>query len=139
MRIVFLILACSVVAGANAEAELPQGLEECGAFAQAQMRQCLAKKRQESEARLVAAQRAATSAIEHWDEDPKFKAQAQEKFRQSSSAFINYRDAQCAFVVSLGGGAIGNALEMRRSACIYGLNSSRTADLKAAIANLPTR
>lgn len=139
MRIVFSILLCAVVARANAAAESPAGLEECGAFAQAQMRQCIAKKRQESEMMLIAAQRAATSVIEHWDEDPKFKAQAQDKLKQSSEEFIKYRDAQCAFAASLGGGAIGAALEMRRLACMVELNSSRTRDLKAATANLPAK
>lgn len=50
------------------------------------------------------------------DEDAKYIGLAKEKLRASSKAHKQYPDAQCAFTSSLGGGAIGNALELRRLA-----------------------
>ncbi|PHP90694.1 hypothetical protein CFB52_003385 [Burkholderia sp. AU18528] len=42
-------------------------------------------------------------------------------------------------VSSLGGGAIGNALEMRRLACVAELNNRRAAQLRDAVSDLPLK
>ncbi|MEB2502855.1 MULTISPECIES: hypothetical protein [Burkholderia] len=42
-------------------------------------------------------------------------------------------------VSSLGGGAIGNALEMQRLACVAELNNRRAAQLRDAVSDLPLK
>ena len=114
-------------------------LEACSAYSQAGMKDCLAKKVRESEAKLKQAADKASSLLSKWDEDARYIATAQEKIRLSDKAFAQYREAQCAFASALGGGAIGNALEMRRLVCVHELNTSRTAQLRNAVVNLPLR
>lgn len=114
-------------------------LKACSAYSQAGMKDCLAKKVRESEANLKQAADKAIRLLSKWDEDAKYIATAQEKFRLSDKAFGQYREAQCAFAGALGGGAIGNALEMRRFVCVYELNISRTAQLRNAVVNLPLK
>ena len=87
-------------------------LEQCGAHSEAGMRECLAKMSHESSTALKRAEAQAIAALSKWDEDAKYVNLAKEKLRASSKAYEQYRDAQCAFASSLGGGAIGYALEM---------------------------
>lgn len=123
-----------------AELESEQAaLEECGADSQAGMRECLAKKSIESSAALRHAEKQAIATLSKWDEDAKFIHFAKEKLRASSKAYERYRDAQCAFAASLGGGAIGNALEMRRLSCLIGLDNGRAKQLHADASALPAK
>ena len=147
MRISNLItLACALGLphfsnGAGA-AELQSGraaLEECGAYSEAGMRECLAKKSHQSAVVLRRAEERAIAALSNWDEDAKFINLAKEKLRVSNKAYAQYRDAQCAFAASLGGGAIGNALELRRLSCLVGLNNGRTKQLNADSSELPPK
>jgi uncharacterized protein YecT (DUF1311 family) len=114
-------------------------LEQCGAFPEAGMRDCLAKKYQESTTALRRAEGQALVALSKWDEDAKYISLAKGKLSASSKAYQLYRDAQCAFAYSLGGGAIGNALELRRLSCLVGLNSERTKQLLAGVSELPSK
>lgn len=114
-------------------------LEECGAYSQAGMRECLAKKSDESNAALRRAEKQAIGALSKWAEDAPFINLAKEKLRASGQAYERYRDAQCAFAASLGGGAIGNALEMRRLSCLIGLNNERAKQLDTDAAVLPSK
>lgn len=123
-----------------AELESEQAaLEECGAYSQAGMRECLAKKSSESNAALKRAEKQAIAALSKWDEDAKFINLAKEKLRVSSKAYEQYREAQCAFAASLGGGAIGNALEMRRLSCLIGLNNEHAGQLTKDASALPSK
>jgi len=74
-----------------------------------------------------------------WDEDPKYSSQAKAKLIASNKAFGQYRDAQCAFASALGGGAIGNALEMGRLACVAELNGRRAFQLRDLVSDLPMK
>jgi len=65
-----------------------------------------------------------------WKEDKKYVDLAKMRFAASRKAFIEYRDKQCAFAASLGGGAIGHALETRRLACMTELNNRRAEQLR---------
>ena len=103
------------------------------------MRECLAKKSSESNAALKRAEKQAITALSKWDEDAKFINLAKKKLRASSKAYERYRDAQCAFASSLGGGAIGNALEMRRLSCVVGLNNERAKQLAKDASALPSK
>lgn len=103
------------------------------------MRECLAKKSDESNAVLRRAEEQAIAALSKWDEDAKFINLAKNKLRASSKAYERYRDAQCAFAAALGGGAIGNALEMRRLSCLIGLNIERAKQLTSAASALPSQ
>ncbi len=86
---------------------------------------------------LAEAEATIRAAIRQWDEEPKFVAQAGLKLRASVSEFVSYRAAHCAFVASMGGGAILNALELRRLACVFALNAQRTEELTRLAAELP--
>jgi uncharacterized protein YecT (DUF1311 family) len=114
-------------------------VEQCGAHSEAGMRKCLAKMSYESSTALKHAEAQAIAALSKWDEDAKYVNLAKEKLRASSKAYEQYRDAQCAFASSLGGGAIGNALELRRLSCLVGLNAGRTEQLKTDASPLPAK
>ena len=113
--------------------------EECSAFSQAGMRDCLTKKVAESQKTLMRAEERVVSTLSNWDEDKKYIDEAKAKFAISSNEFTLYREAQCEFSASLSGGAAGNAHEISRLACVAGLNSRRAELLRHAIANLPVR
>ncbi len=113
--------------------------EECNLHSQAAMRDCLVQKAKESEKLLSQAEDAVRGSISKWDEDARYTGLAKAKFASSNKAFIQYRKAQCAFASSLGGGAIGHALEMRRLACMAVLNNLRAEQLRDALAHLPSR
>ena len=114
-------------------------LEECGAYPEAGMRECLVKKSHESTTALKRAEEQAIVALSKWDEDAKYISLAKGKLSASCKAYEHYRDAQCAFTSSLGGGAIGNALELRRLACLVGLNNGRTQQLNTGAAAVPKK
>ncbi len=117
----------------------PGALEQCGAHSEAGMRECLAKMSYETSTALKRAEAQAIAALSKWDEDAKYVNLAKEKLRASGKAYEQYRDAQCAFASSLGGGAIGNALELRRLSCLVGLNTERTKQLKTDASTLPAK
>ena len=114
-------------------------VDECAGHAQADMRTCLEKKSQESTTDLAQAEKDVLSMLAGWDEDPAYRASANAAFKQSRKSFIQFRQAQCAFAASLGGGAIGNALALRQLACLTDVNRVQAASLRAAVATLPER
>lgn len=114
-------------------------LEQCGAYSQAGMRECLEKESRLSNAALKRAEEQATAALSKWDEDARFIKLAKVKLRASSKAYEQYRDAQCTFASALGGGAIGNALELRRLSCFVELNRARAKQLNADASELPSK
>lgn len=114
-------------------------VEECAALSQNDMRTCLEKKSMASERELALAEQAASLALARWDEDPKYIRSASAALKTSSKSFMQFRDAQCRFVASLGGGAIGNALTLRQLACVTDLNRQQAASIQQAVANLPVK
>lgn len=114
-------------------------LEECKVFSQASLRECLTRKSRESTNALKVVDEKTIIALTRWDEDEKYISSAKERLAASTKAFAQYRQAQCAFAASLGGGAIGSALELRRLACIADLNNERAASLLSTVAGLPTK
>lgn len=127
--------AQAVPAGAPTEREI----REACSFDAAGVRECLQKKLSDSEATLKSAETTMAAAIDQWDTEPKFSKLAKQKLSEASGGFAKYRAAQCAFAASLGGSAIGNALEMRRLACAAELNLRRAEALTASAAELPGR
>lgn len=113
--------------------------EECSAFSQAGMRDCLATKAENSQRALRQAEERVARVISKWDEDSRYVSQAMTNLAASSKEFAKYREIQCAFASSLGGGAIGNALDMRRLACISELNDRRAEQLRDAVSDLPLK
>jgi len=113
--------------------------EECSAFSEAGMRDCLAKHADKSQKALRQAEEKVASTLSKWDEDNKYANEAKAKLAASNKDFARYRDAQCAFASSLGGGAIGNALDMRRLACVSELNDRRAEQLLDAVSDLPLK
>jgi uncharacterized protein YecT (DUF1311 family) len=113
--------------------------EECSAFSQAGMRDCLAEKAESSQVKLRQAEKKAVDILTKWDEDSRYITQAKAKLAASNKAFVRYRKAQCEFAASLGGGAIGNALDMGRLACITELNNRRAEQLHNAVSDIPLK
>ena len=103
--------------------------DQCSAFSQAGIRECLAAKEEDSQKALTQAEIAASRTIGAWDEDAKYIAQSRAKLIVSNREFIRYRQAQCAFNASLGGGSAGNSHEIGRLACVTALNGARTEQL----------
>jgi uncharacterized protein YecT (DUF1311 family) len=113
--------------------------EECGAYSQEGMRDCLAKKAAESQVVLKKTEEMIGVSLAKWDEDNKYVSLAKARLIASNRAFPKYREAQCEFSASLSGGGAGNAHEMGRLACVTELNSRRAEQLRNAVANLPLK
>lgn len=136
--------ACSLfmlvgAASADATQDERSARDECSAYSQSGMRDCLKNKLRESEQSLKQAEESAVSTLCKWDEDTKQVSASKNKLKVANTNYVRYRDAQCAFAASLGGGAIGNALELRRLACVAELNTRRASELRSAVADLPLR
>ncbi|MCY1539992.1 hypothetical protein D9M68_756060 [compost metagenome] len=114
---------------------------ECSneAFSMAAMRTCLDKKQAQSEAVLKRAEAQARRGISRWDEDEKYIDLAKTRLAVSGRIFAKYRTEHCAFAASMGGGAIGNALEMGRAACVAELNQRRAEQLRLLVSELPPK
>jgi hypothetical protein len=140
------LLACTSICFAgsrsNAAAALPdvkEVLEQCGANSQAGMRDCLTHVVAGSASSLAQAEEKMAVGLKRWDEDGRFVALAAKRLLVSKKVLVEYRDAQCAFAAALGGGAVPNALELRRLACVYALNRERIAQLTRLADDLPAR
>lgn len=142
---IFVIAATAVILsnayGANQKHPDPveDVLEKCSYESQAGMRDCLTKNVSESSRVLISAEKKLVLALKQWNEQPKFVSKASDQLISSNDAYLKYRDAQCAFASALGGGAIGNALELRRLACIFGLNMERAEHLIHLASSLPRK
>lgn len=145
MTICFLLAGFALQAGASnipSQAHRDHAVEvldQCGEYSQADMRDCLEKKVRESSRTLAEAEARTRAAIGEWDEDRKFVVRAEARLRASGSDFARYRTGQCAFLTSLGGGAIGNALELRRLACVFAMNTQRAQALTRLAAAIPRK
>lgn len=126
-------------AAAAAATNQQRDVEECMALSQSDMRECLSRSAAKSQALLRRAETKASTALAKWDEDAKYTKLATAQLDVANKAFAEYRDAQCNFASSLGGGAIANALEMRQLACTITLNNERAALLSDSIGNLPRK
>jgi uncharacterized protein YecT (DUF1311 family) len=113
--------------------------EECSAFSQAGMQDCLAKKAESSQKALLQAEENVASSLSNWDEDNKYVNQAKAKLAASNKEFARYRKAQCEFTASLSGGGAGHAHEMGRLACVAELNNKRAVQLRDAVSELPLK
>ena len=112
--------------------------EECSAFSQAGMQECLAKKAEDSQRTLQQAEKKVVSALSKWDEDDKYIKESKAKFAAANKEFIRYRKAQCAFGSSLGGG-VGGVREMGRLGCVTELNNRRAQQLLDAVFGMPSK
>lgn len=110
--------------------------EDCSANSQAGMSVCLAKKSADSREALRASGANVRAALGRWYEDAKVARQAATRLNEADTVFEKYRAAQCAFNRSLGGGAIGNALDMRALACEVELNTTRADQLDKLAAGI---
>lgn len=130
-------LACAITADPIPDEHTLR--EECSAHAEAGMLACLTGKADQSRHDLQQAEQQILDAITMWDEDAKQVRQAKTRLASSSRAFAKYRNEQCELAAALGGGAIGNALDMRRQACIAALNGLRAQHLRRAATGLPAK
>ena len=112
--------------------------EECS-YDLVGMRECLIEKQIASEVNLTLANKKVYKTLTQWDEDQNYIKAAKVKLAAAEKAFIVYRNAQCQFAASLGGGAIGNALDTMRFACVADLNNKRAEQLRNAIFALPLK
>ena len=113
--------------------------EECSAFSQAGMRECLEKKASASATELKKVEHQVSKTFGKWIHDTQYINLSRSKLEVSSKEFVRYREAHCAFNASLGGSAIGNALEIRRLACVFELNTRRADQIRDVIADLPLK
>ncbi|MGF6550540.1 lysozyme inhibitor LprI family protein [Paraburkholderia atlantica] len=113
--------------------------EECSAFSQAGMRDCLAEKAEASRKALRRAEEKMAGTLSKWDEDDKYVNQAKAKLAASNRKFAQYREAQCDFAASLSGGGAGSAREVRRLACVSELNNRRAEQLRNAASDMPLK
>ena len=111
-------------------------LDECSAYSQAGMRDCLAKKAENSQKVLRQAEEKAMSLLPKWDEDMQYISQAQAALTVSNKDFSKYRESQCKFQTALSGGGAGNTREIRRLACVAGLNQIRVEQLRDLLSDL---
>ena len=145
MRTMMLIaLGCTVFFPLNTDAassivQSERALREECSYDIAGVTECLEKKQRASESDLKRAEDDVHGALSKWDEDAKYIGLSTARLAVSGKAFAKYRQEQCTFAASLGGGAIGNALDMRRLACVAELNSRRAEQLRNGIADLPLR
>ncbi|WP_447778715.1 lysozyme inhibitor LprI family protein [Variovorax boronicumulans] len=101
----------------------------------AELRECLDKKEVESEVTLKRAEANLLRAITRWDIEPPYIAATKAKLAAARKSFAKYREDHCAYAKSVGGTAIGNALEMRRAACVAELNNQRAEQLRISAAD----
>jgi uncharacterized protein YecT (DUF1311 family) len=113
--------------------------EECSAFSQAGMRDCLAEKAEASHKALRRAEKKIAGTVSKWDEDDKYVNQAKAKLTASNRKFAQYRETQCEFAASLSGGGAGSAREVRRLACVSELNNRRAQQLRDAASDMPLK
>ena len=113
--------------------------DDCSGDSQAQMTQCLHGKLAAAQDALKSAHEKARVAITAWVDDDKYHTAALARLATADQAFEKYRAAQCAFNRSLGGGAIGNALDMRSLACEVELDLRRADQLEQLASTLHPR
>lgn len=129
--------SCNVWAGTVQDERAAR--EECSAYSQAGMRECLEKKANASAAELKKVEHKVSKTLEKWDEDTKYINLARSKLEASSKEFARYREAHCAFNASRSGGAAGNSFEIMRLACVFELNSRRADQIRNIVADLPLK
>jgi uncharacterized protein YecT (DUF1311 family) len=139
---IFMLACLPPLAQANEMPRLPDAKsmrEECSAFPQTEMRQCLLKQVDDSQRVLEQAKNLAHKRISGWDEDQRYIRQAAAALETSDRSYLQYREQQCAWQSALSGGAAGNAKDIRLLACIAELNYRQAAVLKNAVAELPEK
>jgi uncharacterized protein YecT (DUF1311 family) len=114
-------------------------VQDCSGFSQSEKKDCLAQNAIASEKMLTQAEQKIVSNFAKWDESPQFVNKARVAFTQSTKAFVQFRNAQCAYASALGGGSAGNTHEILRLTCVAELNSWRTEQLLNGIAKLPLK
>lgn len=129
----WVVIALAAPASATASAE------DCDAYSQADRLACIGKAAAASELELTQARAALASAIDRWDEDAKHQAKARRELAAADQAFARHRTAHCQLHKSLGGGAVGNGLEMLRLLCVGALNTARAAQLSQMAKGVPQR
>ncbi|WP_165671375.1 lysozyme inhibitor LprI family protein [Metapseudomonas otitidis] len=137
------LLVLTLPCGAADEGLVPsqrQLREACSmSGSQAALNACLHEKLGDSQHAVERAESALFAAFERWDEDAEQVRTGQGRERAARQSFIEYRERQCALAASVGGGAIGHALEARRLACTAELNYQRAQQLEALAHELPAR
>lgn len=138
------ILAATILCGVSASAAPPRAAQSeyairvaCSneSFSMAAVRECLDKKEVESEVTLKRAEANLLRAIARWDIEPPYIAATKARLAAARKSFARYREDHCAYAKSVGGTAIGNALEMRRAACVAELNNQRAEQLRISAAD----
>ncbi|MCC8401816.1 DUF1311 domain-containing protein [Paraburkholderia sp. MMS20-SJTN17] len=133
-------LSIMVLAASTASVASEHDLrEECSAFSQTGMRDCLAEKAESSQTALGQAEEAMADALSEWDEDSRYVNEAKAKLVTSNRKFLEYRETQCEFSAALSGGGAGNAHDSRRLACVADLNKRRAEQLRNAASDLPLK
>jgi uncharacterized protein YecT (DUF1311 family) len=113
--------------------------DECSetSISQGDLTRCLEKKAAESNNTLKQAEDYVLASLSRWDTDKEYIDLAKTRLIAAGKTFAQFRADQCSFARSLGASAIGNALEMRRLACVAELNLRRAKQLRDLMDTLP--
>jgi hypothetical protein len=128
---------CVAHAGSDKAAPQFDAARQCDQFSQAERHDCVSAMATDSAVALRLAEARAAGMIDNWFESAKVKKLANTSLKASSQAFGAYRQAKCAFAGALRGGAIGNAHEISRLACIADTNAQRALELRHDTDALP--
>jgi len=140
----FLAIVAPLLGIAAAAAQTPSATgelalrDECS-FTPPGMNECLAAKVEASMVELRDARRFAIQRLDAGEEDGRYRRLAIWRLRAADASFERYRKAHCDFAASMGGGAIGHALNARRLACVADLNHRQAELLQRLVADRPPR
>ena len=125
-----LVTAALLASSVSAFAQRASSEEECFAHvSNADARECLAVKANESESALVQAERAAVSSLKRSDAQPLARQRAVAAFGSASVAYRRYRKEQCGFQAALAAGGSGST--HRRLLCEIALNEERASHIRS--------
>jgi uncharacterized protein YecT (DUF1311 family) len=125
-----LLVPIAAAAQRNAEAEK---CFDSGGHGEA--RACLERRAADSAKEVSRAEVLAVAVLEHWDQENDYRRCSVLMLKQSQTAFIGWRKAQCDLQWSLAAG--GNGAGDRRLLCEIELSKRRVAELQRAMSHLP--
>ncbi|MGE9552015.1 lysozyme inhibitor LprI family protein [Erwinia amylovora] len=137
VAIIAALTSLNVIAKSSIDIQTELEIREECSFSPVGIKKCVQMRQEKSSELLKKAEVDAENTLSRWDENQKFVRLAKKNLIEANRVFSHYRDAQCNFAASLGGGAVGNALETGRLACQAELNERRAKQLNDFSSALP--
>jgi len=131
----FLISAALFLTSMSAHCQRASSGESCfDQGGQADARECLQTRLQQSDVALRNAEGALAAGIRRWQEEPVNRRRALAALKASVNEHQRYRQAQCELQASLAAGGTGTA--HRRLLCEVALNEERISHLQLSLAQV---